>query len=353
MTQLPRLGRHRGFTLIELMVTMVITILITGAVYIVYVSTRQSFQLSEASARNQEIIRYALDSIGYDLRHAGHVGCNAGINPGGAPGANKMNVFVNSANNWAKYTDPIKGYSSSVLPAGVFSAGEVVAGTDVLWIQYFSSKYWPLTTAGAAQTGTFQVYGNPTDFANTNVMLLADCVSGEMFVATDVVAPTTSNSAGAIGHAAGTYNTSATFSKAYGKDADLMRFVTRIYYIGTSNGQPTLMRKNLVNMSLVSEEIADNIADMKVTYGVDSNSDGYADVYRPAVGVLSADWPKVVTARVCLLYRSSEANLTEKKSPSASTYQQYYDCGGYAVDATDQRFRQAAVSSATFRNRVQ
>lgn len=340
-----------GFTLIELMITIVISLLISGATYMVYVSSRHSFQFSEASARNQEAVRYSLDTMTYDLRHAGHVGCNAGTNPGGPLGASKLAILVNSADAWAKYSDAIRGYSASNLPAGVFTASEVAAGTDVLWVQYFSSKYWPLTNAGAPKSGTFQVVGNMTDFANTNIMAVTDCSGGDMFVATDVIAPASNNSAATIGHASGTYNTTGNLSRDYGKDAELLRFVTRIYFIGTSNGLPVLKRKNLTNMGLTDEEIADGISDMQIRYGIDKNADGYADQYLLANDIAATEWPLVVAAQICLQYVGTDDKLTEKSS--AGKYQRYYNCAGNQIDATDRKFRQAANTASTFRNRVQ
>lgn len=352
----PAGNRELGFTLIELLIAMVIAIIIGAAVYIIYVSTRSSYRFAEASARTQETIRYAFDSIAYDLRHVGHVGCNSGLTPNGVVGSTKMAVHVNTSDAWAKYTDPIRGYSASVLPAGVFLPTEVKAGTDILWVQYFSSKHWPLTNAGAPATGTFQVLANPGDFADANILLLADCQRGDMFAATDVVAPAVANSPATIGHAVGTYNTTDSFSmsKSYDRGAELMRFVSRVYFIGTSSdGLPVLKRKNLVGLSLVDEEVADGIADMQIRYGIDKNGDGYADQYLVFSDVGATEWPSVVSTQICLLYQSRDDKIAEKKSGSATEFQSYYDCSGSLVDATDRRIRQAVTSTATFRNRVE
>ena len=66
--------QQRGFSLIEMMLAMVIGIIIMGGILSVYTNTRDLQRSSEDQVNLVTDARFALETIGYDLRHAGVFG---------------------------------------------------------------------------------------------------------------------------------------------------------------------------------------------------------------------------------------------------------------------------------------
>lgn len=61
----------RGFTLIELMIAMVLSLFLIGGVILMYASTKAAYVDSDQMSRMQENIRFASDYMVRDLRNAG------------------------------------------------------------------------------------------------------------------------------------------------------------------------------------------------------------------------------------------------------------------------------------------
>jgi type IV pilus assembly protein PilW len=64
---------HRGFTLIELMISMTLGLVLLLIIGTAFVSSRQAFREQEDNARIQESGRFALEIIGRSIKQAGHV----------------------------------------------------------------------------------------------------------------------------------------------------------------------------------------------------------------------------------------------------------------------------------------
>lgn len=67
-----RASRHRGFTLVELMVALVISLLLMAGVIQVYLSSKQSYRLQDNVARIQESGRLATEILTRYIRLAGY-----------------------------------------------------------------------------------------------------------------------------------------------------------------------------------------------------------------------------------------------------------------------------------------
>jgi prepilin-type N-terminal cleavage/methylation domain-containing protein len=63
---------ERGFSLVELMVAMVVTLVVSGAVYGLVAAGNSAFRREPALADRQQNIRVALDTIGRDIFRAGY-----------------------------------------------------------------------------------------------------------------------------------------------------------------------------------------------------------------------------------------------------------------------------------------
>ena len=70
----------RGFSMVELMVALVITLILLAGIGQIFLSSKKSFVIQNNLARIQENGRYAMDVVASDLRRAGYWGGNADIN---------------------------------------------------------------------------------------------------------------------------------------------------------------------------------------------------------------------------------------------------------------------------------
>ena len=63
-----------GFSLIELMVALVITLILIAGIGQIFLSSKKSFTIQNDLGRQQENGRYVLDTLAQDLRRAGYLG---------------------------------------------------------------------------------------------------------------------------------------------------------------------------------------------------------------------------------------------------------------------------------------
>ena len=98
--------------------------------------------------------------------------------------------------------------------------------------------------------------------------------------------------------------------------ADIRETVVRTYYIGCDNGcaggtLPVLKRADLVGNAIEITALVDGIEDLELEYGFDTNNDGDPDIYRVALsgtaGAADNDWSNVMSARIYLRARTTDA----------------------------------------------
>ena len=64
-----------GMTLIEIMIALTLSLILTGGVIQLFLTSKQTFRMNEAMAGVQESGRFALETLSRDLRMAGYQGC--------------------------------------------------------------------------------------------------------------------------------------------------------------------------------------------------------------------------------------------------------------------------------------
>lgn len=328
-------GCAKGFSLVEIMVALTLSLLLLGAVLQIFISSKASYRMNEGLARLQETGRFAIGILAGDIRMAGFQGCLSRdqIVP---------NVIVTNPPSQLPYNpdDVIRGQDN--LAAGN-SLGAVV-GSDSLSILSAASSGAHLTGNMTADNANIQIDSNPTDFQQNDILVITDCANTDIFRASSV-----SNSSGnivTVAHA-NNVNTTNRLSKAYQSDAMVMAFQANTYYVadtGRTNedGDPIYgLYVQRVNGTPV--ELVDGVENMQVLYGEDTNADGSVDRYVTAGAV--TDFTNVLSVRVALLVDSVEPDTTQADT---STYQLL----DKTVDPPDKRYlRKVFTLTATARNR--
>ncbi|MBN3562486.1 PilW family protein [Amphritea spongicola] len=315
--------------MIELMVSMLIGLIIMGAVLQVFLSSNQSYRIQEAQSRIQEDGRAAIHFISQDIRGADFWGCTQD---------KSMLTSQLDAGNTHYYQTAIHDFIGNPAVFGVDSSG--ASGSDSLTLRGATNNGSNLVAAGMANPSSRVVINDDIDLSPYQVVLVSDCLSGDIFQTRNATrgAVDLSHGSGVAVNAAGPGNAQPSLSKAYDSSAEVFALQNISYTIDISEGQPTLRRNDV--------DLVPNVEDMQLLFGVDTNGDFSANYYVAASNVASTDWDKVVSVRVSFLIRSREDNLTA----SAQTFN-FNGQSRTAADYGDKRLRNVFTTTVSVRNR--
>lgn len=343
---------HKGVTLVELLVSMLIAGIIFAGVVSVVQMSQQSFVSEQENSFIQENARYALETMSRDIRMAGSYGC-ANPNPSSPRPASFSNVVGGDVGELLD-TDAVIGFEGS---GGIDTAEwpdayqtSATSGSDSIILRYADPEtniY--IQNHNNFATGSINLHAAHSWSAGEKVLIVdSTCRHIGMFEATgspgiqlghDVGGGSPGNASLAL------YDSSV---GAYGSGSSLMAFVSNGYFIGNSNvvpGTPALKRQVLTSGGSRAEELAQGVEDMELLFGVSTETDagtpspdGDVDAFLRADEV--ADWDTVIAVRVLLIVRS----LTEVHSENQTT-----TING--VTYTDRFLRQMVSSTVRMRNR--
>ena len=354
--------RARGFSIVELMVAMAISVLLLAGVVSIFASSKSSYETNERFSRIQENGRFALDAIMNDLRASGFVGCAR------QPTylSTSLNVATLNSTNGLQYDflgGPVRGFqatgTSTWTPGMNANIAGPVSGSDVLVarVPVRERVALPLTTSLVTASDALRIgAGNANWVKPGDIAVAYSCEAISVFKVTSFSAAT-----GTIAHiseVAGTIpgNGSATVNYLYRRDVTYVVPVETVaYYIAPSArvadvndpapaGTTSLWRRRGLN---AAEELVEGIEQIQAQYGVDTNGDVIVDAYRTADQVAAAaQWDDVISVSVALLVRSLEQY-------GLDTDQRSYNLLDVTVAApADRRLREVFTATASVRNRV-
>lgn len=338
---LPSVGKSRGFGLVELMVAVTIGLILLGGIGYVYLGSRQTFRTQDDFSRIQENVRYALDQVGVDVRMAGYAGClnAASIDPANPSSGPAIGVISNTPPAIG-LGEAMRGYDSVAWSAPGTAPANWISGTGVFVITRASEASVNLTGNTTPTNANFQIAGNPNNFVAGEVLLVANCLTADVFTATAV---SNSGSTVTIAHAAsGNTVTPPNTVYSYDDTAEMFRMVSNMYFIGTNPaGVPALYRRPLNGNA---EEVVDNVENIVMRFGIDTDNDFVVNSYVSPSAV--TNWRQVMTLRLSMVFRSNSNNVATQVQP--------YVLEGTTVTpaTTDRRLRQVATATFGLRNRL-
>ena len=287
-------AQQRGFSLVELMISLVVGLLIVSGLTVLFVNSSDAGRELDKSVRQIESGRYAMDVMSEDIRLAGFYY--------EIPPATYTFVTVSpcvssvSASGW--------DYAALKVPAGLTgsSAAETTAlsclpnkkaGTVALAIRRFDTN---TTTVSAVDAASIYVQTSRCD-KDSVTLLTTVSTTAAAFTLRDQDCTTIQQ---------------------------VRRYVTRIYYVAECNEcgvdtTPTLKRVEISGTATTISPLAEGVEEIAFEYGFDINNDGEPDVYRLGLsGTVAAadnDWANVVAVRPYLLTRTTEvtAGFTDPK----------------------------------------
>ncbi|MDH3350578.1 MAG: PilW family protein [Gammaproteobacteria bacterium] len=288
-----------GFTVVELMIAMLLSLTLGAAVVTVFVNNSYSFNQDENISRMQDDARHALHEITFDISMAGHYaelhipegvtpdgGLSIGTDCGPAGEVNWMYRTFDTGTGNSLSIAAIDNATNSAAAAAhsCFQSGELLEGTDIVAIKRVAGAEAAVPAAGSVYLRTNGTVG---------LLFNGPAPAAPPFV----VAPPRADWA----------------------------YRPSIYYIRQfantpGDGIPTLCRKALrgAGPDMTTECIATGIENLQIEYGIDTSEDGHPNVYMSNPNL--TDMQNVVAARVFLLARTTEIDTryTNDKTYSIS-----------------------------------
>lgn len=293
--------RQSGMTLIEIMIAMVIGLFLLAGVMQIFLGSHQSYRLQDNLSRMQENGRFAMDFLTKNIRMTAHWGC------------------VSQANISSQVTpNPMDQKSISGIDGGSDNAADSLSLNGMLASDIFVNNISVDNGLNVNDNSTLQ---------EDDIILVTkkDCSRGDIFQITGL-----GNSNPNITHNG--------LDNEYETDAQLYKSHIVTYTIADSVGVTSLFR----DLNGDNQALVENIENMQILYGEDTNNDKTPDYYVSADQVVDMD--NVASIRISLLTVSPDDNLTTESN--AYTY------NGITTTPTDKRLRHVFSSTIAVRNRL-
>ena len=363
--------RQIGVTVVELMVALVLGLILMGGVVQIYLSTKQTYTVTEGLSRLQESSRYSLDMMARDIRMAGYIPC-------GRP-TTIANVVNPSSNNWwasvfqnaSQNFNPIQGFEGGVSTFPAAIASDSVAGSDAIMVLRGGNQIAGVNflNNGTDQfvlqrdlggnwvnQGSLMIVCDPRHAALFQAGTVSTSASTTLVSISDSSSESPSNCTSNLGPAgAGACNVSA---YTFGNDAQLVNYKPVIYFVGQSvSGVGFSLFKEFVNIQGVGnqvasdrEELLEGVESMQLLYGVDQDGDGIANRYFKADAVSANDWSNVVSVRIGLLLASENGLRDSTDNDVYRVADTDIGTTGTVTHLQDRRKRYVSSTTVTIRN---
>ncbi len=342
----------RGFSLVELMVSLVLGMVLLTGVGHLFLSTNKTYTLQDELIRMQESARVVLDLLKKDIRMAAYSGCPSWSDMGNA----LMTTETNRV--WMTHVD--KGVLGIPMGSEAESIIDSHSLSEVLVIHKIEREASiPVLSQNRANYEMTLIESHDLNQGDLLALIDETCEQVSVFIAGSGTSG--SKVSYAFSNRGALYNCTGLLRGAFNcmdgqsgtgvfdiSDSELAPLSSVAYYIRESNGVPTFYRRRAGETAggsrLSAEALVEGIEGFYLLYGVDTDGDGVVNQYRPAssIGLYSSDWKTVISVKVELLIRSLREEATEPVT---------YFFQGAERTATDHYLRKVFVTSVELRNR--
>ncbi len=354
----------QGFTVVELMVAMTLSLILLAGVLSVLYSSKVTYAENERTARLQEYARAGIDMILRDMRAAGFFGCRyaTAVTPSNAAVTSFTTNLANSTDIMWNFSRPIEAFNgegggwlptlvpTSFLPAAI---PQPDSSSDVIAIRAVRSnapqfEAISVPTLGATTPITVQKLTTETVVAR-NTYVISDCNVATVFAATAVTTGGLGTTSATIAYdlSAGAATDPSNADNRLPALATGRSYVTPIdtivYYVAPSQdlAGPALWRRI---GRRAPEELIEGVENLQIEFGIDNNADLLADAYVEPQAV--TNWSRVIAARIAVLMRSPDETGTQTDTAS------YRVLGETITAPGDRRLRMVFSTTANLRNRT-
>ena len=300
-------SRVRGVSLVEVMVSLVIGLVVVGAVLVSYMASGKSGAQQAAYAEMNENAQLGLGLLSRDLLLAGYAQPTGYQMTAGAPPVPTGNLTRTHGGR------PVFGCDNGFVSPSTIGAVACA------------------TTAGAPAIE--MVYeADVKNTVPTAANLPSDCLGNT------------------LNPAAGTLS-----------GANYFVVFNRYYVAAIGTGRSELhcasSTQDILGQPVPGQPLVDNVEAMKFWYGEAGAPPDHRRVVRyvTAGNLADASFASVIAVKVCLLIRSSEAVLDAGETANTATNNAmlgYLDCDSAAQTSADRHLRRAYFTTVTLRNRM-
>lgn len=317
---------QRGFSLVELMIALTLSIILLAGVIEIFLSNKKAFEITTDLGVLQESGRIGSAVMSESIRMAGHWG---GVEPSAVKiGTTTLTAAPGNCNAAWIFApgNPVQGYEgataigSTGLPANCIASADYVPGSDLLVVRYADSSEL-FSDAQIVHADNASRY-----FSRVAIGQQAQLFQG-------------ANASSALTEIAsddGVYN---------------FGYRTELYFLrpcsiksGTActsadDGISTLTRLTLSGTSFTQQALVEGIEQMQFDYGIDQDGDQRVDAYQTAADVV--DWMQVMSVRMSLVARASTKDVTvdEENKEYLLVGNMATAGNGYKVAAADKNYR--------------
>ncbi len=304
----------RGFTLIELMISMLLGLLVVGSVLGVLLANRRSYDTNNGLSQVQESARSAYELLAQEVRQADGTGCGNTTRT--------ANVLDPSGLWWQNWIGLTAYDSTEVDPAVAMGGGigQRVAGTDSIQLQSLSGAGLSIAQHDSAAR-RLDVDVAAADFVAGDIMLVCDVDHNAIFQASAVnpgagiISVFHNDGVGAPGNCSQGLGFPSNCLSATGntytfpRNSQIGRLVMTDWYVGNNGraaeGGRSLFRRRMgAGGVLVTEEIVSGITDMQLQFRANASDVIIAD---PSLVV---DWATISSVFVTITVLSSDSNVS-------------------------------------------
>ncbi len=355
--------RQRGFSLVELLVAAALGLIVLGAVLASFAGSRAASRATTGTSQLADSGRFALATLAQGLRSAGYFACNsttinapavevpgssvgltftqavtgyeaAGSAPGSTLALGASPAASGSAGSWVNALDSTLLGTAIAAPANAPNGGNVgpIAGSDVFAIHGTQSGSVPAYVTAVSSDSDFTVNRVPTTWQTGQIAAVSNCMTSAIFVMTSLTPLD-------IGH--------TPFSTpGFAPGSMIQPLATTAYYIGAGEDGDAALYAAVSNQgtgAFSANEIAADIENLQVLYGIDSGGQGAVTQYVTADQIGAS--ASVYSVEIALLAASAPNAVTPPAAP------QTYNLLGTSVTAPiDSRRRQVFTTTVALRD---
>lgn len=331
--------REYGFTLIEMMIALFMTMIVMAAVVQVYRSSADSNRRLQGLAAIQDNARFAISTLQRTIQEAGYTGCMS-------TNMTVSNQLANPTSYPNDFAVPMVGYEST--GAGVWSQPLdasitlPLAGSDILTVRGAVGAPVNVLSGMTGLNGAVPISTNNSFAATNPKLLVSDCNGfGDIFQKTNTAA-------GSAAHVSGAMNASANLSRVYGPSDFAVPVETTTFYLRSPAGAGGVNSLYMIQGGGPMEMVR-GVDGMQILYGeatgavTGTASDTSANRYLTADQV--TDWSKVVSVRIGLLLSTPDPSVRQPDNNIYTVLGAKY--GPYG----DTRLRRIYETTISLRNR--
>lgn len=312
--------RNRGFSLVEMMVSMAMGIFLVGGALTVYVQGRATHRVNEKLAQLQDNGRLALDIVARDVMLGDFWARTEDSNAIARRTGDLANPMPPA---FAPANDCYAGYYTNV-EIGVDAGNDDQVGADNPFLGCVGDDVRAADTDILVVRHVSEIETPRADIEGTRLYLISNSVSGTLFVGSEGI------------------------PSGYAADDPVHEVVTNAYYVSPSSTAgddvPSLRRMTLTaGPAIVDEELVPGVEDVQVQLGIDTDGDTSVNSYlnpgNPALAGAS-----VVAVRLWLRLRAEDPEL-------AFTDDAKYEYAGRTFQPNDGLRRLVVSKTIQLRNR--